>query len=161
TNAEQGVSLDPTGRHELAGDFFHTKTGTAASYFTADRSPEKHAPYYEAADAILATQPAPEPEPEWKPGTVAEITVHPSGVLRAVRARVGDCWAADTEEVYSDDELESVRPLVVIEPADINLTALGDAYDHALESADLAWTYADRDPYAGIKAVLAHLGLNR
>jgi hypothetical protein len=108
--------------------------------------------------ALTAHQPAPEPEPEWEPGTVADITVHPGGVLRAVRARVGDYWAADTEEVYSDDDVESVRPLVVINPDDVDVEELSkaawDRWDGqpATESSDAHF----RDV---IRVVLEHLGL--
>jgi prophage tail gpP-like protein len=97
---------------------------------------------------LTAHQPAPEPEPEWKPGTVADITVHPSGVLRAVRARAGNYWAADTEEVYSDDEVESVRPLVVIDPADVDVVALQREIDDAMPGHEAS-------------VVLERLGLNR
>src|SRR5690606_3372867 len=76
--------LDPSGRHELAADFFHAKTGTAASYFTVDLSPEERAPYYAAADAFLATQPAPEPEPAL-PTTVGSVVL--------VRGMGGDAMA--------------------------------------------------------------------
>src|SRR5690606_13559711 len=141
--------LDPSGRHELAADFFHAKTGTAASYFTVDLSPDERAPYYAAADAFLATQPAPEPEPEY---TVAQA------VWEAMLAD-----GAEGHEVFRADKVaDAIRAkFVVIDPADVDVDALGGVYDQAQESADLAWTYADRDPYAGIKAVLAHLGLSR
>src|SRR5690606_16313068 len=141
--------LDPSGRHELAADFFHAKTGTAASYFTVDLSPEERAPYYAAADAFLATQPAPEPEPEY---TVAQA------VWEAMLAD-----GAEGHEVFRADKVaDAIRAkFVVSDPADVDVDALGGVYDQAQESADLAWTYADRDPYAGIKAVLAHLGLSR
>src|SRR5690606_26315753 len=127
----------------------HAKTGTAASYFTVDLSPEERAPYYAAADAFLATQPAPEPEPEY---TVAQA------VWEAMLAD-----GAEGHEVFRADKVaDAIRAkFVVIDPADVDVDALGGVYDQAQESADLAWTYADRDPYAGIKAVLAHLGLRR
>lgn len=82
--------------------------------------------------ALTEIAPAPEPEPEWKPWTVADIMVHPSGVLRAVRARTGNYWAADTEEVYSDDDVESVRPLVVIDPAAVDVEAVAAAIANEL-----------------------------
>jgi hypothetical protein len=162
TDAEQGASLDPTGRHELAADFFHAKTGTAASYFTVDLSPEERAPYYAAADAFLAAHLTPEPEPEWKRGTVARLSLVDDDLApRVYRTGIGTWRAIDDSRSWTDADVEYVHEMVVIDPADVDVDALGGVYDQAQESADLAWTYADRDPYAGIKAVLAHLGLNR
>src|SRR5690606_11708019 len=124
--------LDPSGRHELAADLFHAKTGTAASYFTVDLSPEERAPYYAAADAFLATQPAPEPEPEY---TVAQA------VWEAMLAD-----GAEGHEVFRADKLaDAIRAkFVVIDPAAAR-QSLEDNGWGAHETAD----------------ILEHLGLNR
>src|SRR5690606_11211022 len=109
--------LDPSGRHELAADFFHAKTGTAASYFTVDLSPEGRAPYYAAADAFLAAHltPEPEPEPEWAPGTVADIEVGGDMQYRAIRTD-DLLWSTESHWSYEDAEVTDVRPLVVLDP---------------------------------------------
>src|SRR5690606_5803017 len=109
--------LDPSGRHELAADFFHAKTGTAASYFTVDLSPEERAPYYAAADAFLAAHltPEPEPEPEWAPGTVADIEVGGDMQYRAIRTD-DHLWSTESHWSYEDAEVTDVRPLVVLDP---------------------------------------------
>jgi hypothetical protein len=111
--------LDPSGRHELAADFFHAKTGTAASYFTVDLSPEERAPYYAAADAFLATQPTPEPEPEWKPGTLVAATMDDGAEVVGFPTVDGyiafvDGDGYETREARAD--ARSVRPLVVLDP---------------------------------------------
>src|SRR5690606_32458654 len=95
THVQSFIHLEHLGRFRVKG-LSSDRTSGYAEYTLTDHQPA--------------------PAPEWKPGTVADITVHPSGVLRAVRARTGNYWAADTEEVYSDDEVESVRPLVVLDP---------------------------------------------
>lgn len=66
---------------------------------------------------LTAHQPAPEPEPEWKPGTVADVTPHrrPDLASRAVRGE-DDMWHNTYGGMWDDDEV-SVKPLVVIDPA--------------------------------------------
>jgi hypothetical protein len=66
---------------------------------------------------LTAHQPAPEPEPEWKPGTVADIEVDGGHTYRAIR-NDGDQWDAENAWTYGDSEVTDVRPLVVIDPAD-------------------------------------------
>jgi len=65
-----------------------------------------------------AHQPAPEPEPEWKPGeTVADINVgcfSDSKGIRAVRREGG--WRSANGN-WDDANVNDVRPLVVIDPA--------------------------------------------
>lgn len=62
-------------------------------------------------------QPAPEPEPEWLEGAVAEVTPtrRPDLATRAVRGS-DDMWHNTYGGMWDDDEV-SVRPLVVIDPA--------------------------------------------
>lgn len=138
---ETSAPLDPSGRHDLAADFFHAKTGTAASYFTVDLSPDERAPYYAAADAFLAAQPAPEPEPEWKPGQFV------SGVVEGTRHQgmVDDLgnflfWNHESEGAQEEPlpTVTDVRPLVVIDPADVDVKAIGAALSEA-ERPDLSW----------------------
>jgi hypothetical protein len=144
------VTLESDGGRKVTAPVSeHTLPGKAQGTWFLDVHPDDGPVSFSAAHWTLTDhQPAPEPEPEWKPGTVADITVHPSGVLRAVRARVGDYWAADTEEVYSDDEVESVRPLVVIDPADVDVVALQREIDDAMPGHEAS-------------VALERLGLNR
>src|SRR5690606_22163792 len=86
--------LDPSGRHELAADFFHAKIGTAAQAFTAGRSAEQLAPHYAAADAVRAAHLT--PEPEWKPGTVADIEIFGDPELRALSGGTRGEWHAES-----------------------------------------------------------------
>jgi hypothetical protein len=139
--------LDPSGRLELAADFFHAKTGTAASYFTVDLSPEERAPYYAAADAFLAAHLTPEPEPEWKPGTVADIEADGDNTYRAIRTEAG-WWEAENNWTYADAEVTDVRPLVVIDPDDVDVVALQREIDNAVPGHEAS-------------VALGHLGLTR
>src|SRR5690606_12517389 len=127
THVQSFIHLEHLGRFRVKG-LSSDRTSGYAEYTLTDHQPA--------------------PAPEWKPGTVAGLTVHPSGVLRAVRARTGNYWAADTEEVYSDDEVESVRPLVVIDPAEVDADALQRAINEAAGGDEA-------------RAVLEHLGLAR
>ena len=139
--------LDPSGRHELAADFFHAKTGTAASYFTVDLSPEERAPYYAAADAFLAAHLT--PEPEWKPGTVADIEIFGDTELRALSGGTRGEWHAESGDTYRQpEEVTDVRPLVVIDPADVDVVALQREIDYAMPGHEAS-------------VVLERLGLNR
>src|SRR5690606_41717626 len=112
-------------------------------------TPGGTSPSCAAAHAFVGTPAAPEPEPEY---TAAQA------VWEAMLADGGE-----GHEVFRADKVaDAIRAkFVLIDPADVDVDALGGVYDQAQESEDLAWTYADRDPYAGIKAVLAHLGLSR
>src|SRR5690606_23490974 len=77
-------------------------------------------------------QPAPEPEPEWKPGTVADIEVGGDNTYRAIRTEVGR-WEAENDWTFYDDGVEDVRPLVVIDPADVDVEALTKIADEAYD----------------------------
>src|SRR5690606_12358421 len=139
--------LDPSGRHELAADFFHAKTGTAASYFTVDLSPEERAPYYAAADVFLAAHLT--PEPERKPGPVADIEIFGDTELRALSGGSRGEWHAESGDTYRQpEEVTDVRPLVVIDPADVDVVALQREIDYAMPGHEAS-------------VVLERLGLNR
>lgn len=71
---------------------------------------------------LTAHQPAPEPEPEWEPGTVANITVD-FDTHRAIRAKNG-VWRSDGNESFTDFRVDEVRPLVVIDPATVDWRGL-------------------------------------
>lgn len=74
-------------------------------------------------------QPAPEPEPEWKPGTLALITIrgqdgeapeHERAVRRPLMGAPRLAWhAVDTGGFWYDENVTDVRPLVVIDPAGV------------------------------------------
>lgn len=81
-------------------------------------------------------QPAPEPEPEWKPGTFVSATIWAGAKSKSekrdvclVRASNEEFPWYDPEEhdFYKDDVLTAVRPLVVIDPADVDVDALLDS----------------------------------
>lgn len=70
---------------------------------------------------LTAHQPAPEPEPEWKPGMLADITIN-GNTFRAVRVQPDDgspgVWSGVPGGAWWDqDAVTDVRPLVVIDPA--------------------------------------------
>jgi hypothetical protein len=71
---------------------------------------------------LLAHQPAPEPEVEWKPGTVAKITTTRTGNMLAIRRETGVTppvvWQCIPDgSWWEDGDVTDVRPLVVIDPA--------------------------------------------
>jgi hypothetical protein len=114
----------------------------------------------DGAWTLTAHQPAPEPEPEWTDGTVAEVTYNNADETEQFKTRAlrGDgSWVpfADVSDLIDDDEVTDVRPLVVIDPADVDeqnrLAAIIRRVDgnHDLGAAALA------------EAILEHLGLNR
>ncbi len=76
-------------------------------------------------------QPAPEPEVEWTPGMVAEISFRgchaaPLTTLRAIRTDAG--WRTENG-FLADVNVESARPLVVIDPAAVDVDALASRFD--------------------------------
>lgn len=100
-------------------------------------------------------QPAPEPEPEWKPGDVAEL-VHSDEKVRAIRNEDGE-WAASDGSLYTDGGHADFRPLVVLDPADISRAVVADVAAKAYKAAP--W---GRNAFVDVaEAVLAHLGLTK
>jgi hypothetical protein len=114
--------------------------------------------YFRDGWTLIAHQPAPEPEPEWKPGTVADIEADGDNTYRAIRTEAG-WWEAENNWTYADAEVTDVRPLVVIDPADVDVEALTKIADEAYLT-DRSELRAD-GIQAAIRAVLEHLGLNR
>lgn len=101
-------------------------------------------------------QPAPAPEPEWEDGSMAAVTAR--GWINGWSVRVPGGWAShsETDDVRTDDEVESVRPLVVIDPATVDVVAL----DRVMDAAESYYPeYTTEGRHAGIKALLAHLGI--
>src|SRR5690606_23921298 len=95
---------------------------------------------------LTAHTPAPEPEPEWKPGAVADIEVWGDTELRAIATEERRRWHAEDGNTYSEDgEVSGVRPLVVIDPAD------------AARIRDAAMATGVSTPK--VRAVLEHLGI--
>lgn len=113
---------------------------------------------------LTAHQPAPEPEPEWKPGTLADIVrLDDDAVLRAVRVATGcglsgHAWQTIPGAAWHEDsEVESVRPLVVIDPAAVDVDALDEA---ALRAYHLDPSVMTADGVrAAVRAALAKLGI--
>lgn len=74
---------------------------------------------------VSATRTVPtEPEPEWKPGTLAEATVHGYPGIRVWRVEGGEPLNGWTTHVpvddatwHADSDVTDVRPLVVLDPA--------------------------------------------
>lgn len=102
-------------------------------------------------------QPAPEPEPAWEPGMVATATT--SDPHRGVNGAVLGLFVGDPEndtpvrfETYSGDTyplaaLSNVRPLVVIDPAAVDVDHLVDIGSNT------------DDPRTNTPAILAGLGI--
>jgi hypothetical protein len=106
---------------------------------------------------LTAHQPAPEPEVEWKPGTVGTATVRGVDDVRVLRShRTGsvasEFWLSDSEVdgylQHQDPHVTDVRPLVVIDPAAVDVDALFFVYSRH-----------DGDARSSLRAVLAELGI--
>lgn len=83
---------------------------------------------------LTAHQPAPEPEPEWKPGVVHAARLLDSDVFHvwAIEGDVPGVTAEFTDHLgnsYEPRELHDVRPLVVIDPAAVDMEALARRFD--------------------------------
>lgn len=112
---------------------------------------------------LTAHQPAPEPEPEWKPGTVAEGTVNGT-IVRGLIGRddngTGDVftyWNEFARHMSITGHVpDDVRPLVVIDPAAVDVDLLRtDAFNRYDERGG---SRRDRE-FAAILNVLAGLGI--
>src|SRR5690606_19386269 len=92
---------------------------------------------------LTAHQPAPEPEPEWEPGTVADIEVGGDMQYRAIRTDDHLC-STERHRTYEDAEVTDVRPLVApgLAPARRPIEGNGGGADETADS-------------------LEHVGLNR
>jgi len=89
---------------------------------------------------LIAHTPAPEPETEWKPGTVADITVN-FDTHRAIRAEIG-VWRTVGNESFTDSRVDEVKPLVVIDPAEAT-----DKEPHLIEWAVEVDTIGTKEIY--------------
>lgn len=94
---------------------------------------------FELVTRATAHQPAPEPEPEWKPGTFAEATVHGYPGIRVWRVEGGEPRLGWTTNVpvddatwHSDSDVTDVRPLFVLDPAATKCPECGDGLFVAL-----------------------------
>lgn len=107
----------------------------------------------------IAHQPAPtpEPEPEWKPGTVALISTGYEPDVMASRLYDGAApWRSlSGYHHWTDEQINSVRPLVVIDPAAVDVDALAAAIRKAEETGGPFTATTKRLAYAA----LAHLGI--
>lgn len=110
--------------------------------------------------AVTDHQPAPEPEPEWELEQVAEISFRgchaaPLTTLRAIRTDAG--WRTVNGD-WADVNVESARPLVVVDPEAVDVVELAkaawDRWDG--QPADTSSNAHFRDV---VRAVLAKVGL--
>jgi len=90
---------------------------------------------------LTAHQPAPEPEPEWPMGTVAEATVadHPGHrVMRIGQdpdAPTGLVWADALGHRLGESIVTDVHPLVVIDPLHIDVDDLVETFNDAMDTS--------------------------
>jgi len=117
-------------------------------------------PFYLNAWVLADHQPAPEPEPEWELEQVAEISFRgchaaPLTTLRAIRTDAG--WRTVNGD-WADVNVESARPLVVVDPEAVDVVELAkaawDRWDG--QPADTSSNAHFRDV---VRAVLAKVGL--
>jgi hypothetical protein len=117
----------------------------------------------DGAWTLTAHQPAPEPEPEWKPGTVLLGNLpglDPDDPFWVVDDGETDPYVVDDTGVkHYPADLLNVRKALVIDPADVDVEALTKIADEAYLT-DRSELRAD-GIQAAIRAVLEHLGLNR
>jgi hypothetical protein len=100
---------------------------------------------------LLDHQPAPEPEPEWKPTTVY-AAASADGPVRLYRNKGidRDYWLDAGGDMVPDEAVSKVRPLVVIDPADVDVDMLVDtAHNNGMTRREI------------VEHVLGNLGLNR
>jgi plastocyanin len=98
---------------------------------------------------LLDHQPAPEPEPEWKPGTLY-AAASADGPVRLYRNKGidRDYWLDAGGEMVPDEAVSKVRPLAVIDPDDVDVVALQREIDDAMPGHEAS-------------VALGHLGLTR
>lgn len=90
-------------------------------------------------------QPAPEPEPEWKPGTVWADEDGKRYLAGTLDGKGPHMYADDGYGIEPDEDL---RPLAVVDPAEVNVHHLYEVYvTHAGSGPD------------GLRVVLAELGI--
>lgn len=101
----------------------------------------------------------PEPEPEWKPGMFG-TAVGGNGRARGFFDDSGDFHYPDARGVaYTASSVTDVRPLVVIDPAKVDVEAVADAYLRGVEGAPGARGGPSLRTKDGIRAALAELGI--
>ena len=104
--------------------------------------------------AVTASVPAPEPDPEWRPGTVLEDAQGARYLAGANGAGEPRLYAADGSFVIPPKT--DLRPLVVLDPENLpDLDTLRGIYEEADEQASNDWH--DYDATAGIRAVFDHI----
>lgn len=137
----------------------------------------------EAHNAVTVEreEPAPEPEPEWEPGTVAVATVRGAKDIRVIRAtnaggsdphEMDPTWISadlvdrgqkvngyDGTYLHHDDDVTDVRPLVVIDPAAVDVAALVEEYQRAYTETDGYGYDGHARRSIAMRAALAHLGI--
>lgn len=133
THVQDFLHLEELGRYRVKGLGDGTRTGGYTEW------------------TLTAHQPAPEPEPEWKPGTVAEIEVDGGDLYRAIKGDVNGHWHTVTGDTYGTGEVTDVRQLVVLDPAVVDEVDLQMRAQGALENG-LGLSGA-------VEVILARLGL--
>jgi hypothetical protein len=132
--------------------------------FTSTTSPTHVYRVGDGAWTLTDHQPAPEPEPEWTDGTVAEVTYNNADETEQFKTRAlrGDgSWVpfADVSDLIMDDEVTDVRPLVVIDPADVDVEAIIRAAKDFYRFNPKANRVSPVE--VGVRHALEHLGLAR
>lgn len=158
--------------------------------YVLDTGAKQHDDYYSAhtdyisddeAWALTAHQPAPEPEPKWEPGTVAEATVRGARGIRVIRAtntggsdphEMDPTWISadlvdrgqkvngyDGTYLHHDDDVTDARPLVVIDPATVDVDRLVEDYQGAYIDTEGHGYDGHHRRTIAMRAALSHLGI--
>jgi hypothetical protein len=174
TDAEQGVSLDP--KDVKPGDTVTLESVLEAPFKVTGVVEKIDITLFDADGLVVAFnvmiwsrwftvginlrltdhQPAPEPEPEWKRGTVARLSLVDDDLApRVYRTGIGTWRAIDDSRSWTDADVEYVHEMVVIDPADVD-------EQHRL-AAIIREVDGNHDLGAGAlaEAILEHLGLAR
>lgn len=141
--ARNSAPLDPS--KVKAGDTVTLESGTAlvrdvvsavtkfddgSGYqFLSSEPPTSYRRVGPTAWTLTDHQPAPEPEPEWKPGTFATVTTERRGEFCAIRRETGVTPPVVWQSIpdgswWEDSDVSHVRPLVVIDPAAVDVDSV-------------------------------------
>lgn len=142
-------------------------SGHYRAYLAHDPDPLDAKPFRlvgNAAYTLTDHQPAPEPEPEWEPGRFVSVRVNgrelPGERYQGFVTHHGTVMIANEDgspESINLAHLRDVRPLAVIDPADVDLVALTKIGDEAYLTDQSEFRHDGIQ--AAILAALAHLGI--
>jgi hypothetical protein len=112
---------------------------------------------------VIDHTPAPPSEPEPKHGTFGTAFVNGEGTRR--HGFIADTGAAGgglhfvSPSSSGGYDVKHLNQVSGFEPTVTDFAKLQEVYDRVQDVADMAWHESDRDPHAGLKAVLEYLGL--